>query len=404
MIDYRRYQHDAYLRRYVDALLHSGAQVDVLCLQSRSETIINETHGLRIFAIPATRSTGNLFAHFVGYSLAFVLFTLWLLVLHAREHYQVIHVHNMPDFLIFTAFVPKMLGARLILDIRDPMPEFYQSRYELRPQSFSVRALQLQEKASAAMADAVITANTNFKENLKARGITEEKITVLPYIPDPRIFDRHRFKKNGQAQTFTLIYPGTLAPRYGLDLVIRALPLLRQTLPQVRLSIIGPQISYSAQLTELAERLAVSASVTFTPLLPMEEIAQQIADADIGIYPALPDPHMNIATPMKVLEYATMGIPIIASRLKVLEDLFGDGAVLFFEPGEVEQFARCVLELFDNPDRRLQLIQTADKVLLQYNWEDQRHAYLHLLNCLSGSGSEEVLQKPKKENPAEEIV
>ncbi len=404
MIDYRCYQHDAYLRRYIDALLHSGAQVDVLCLQSRSDTIVDETHGLRIFAIPVTRSTGNLLAHFVGYSLAFVLFALWLLVLYVKERYQVIHVHNMPDFLIFTAFVPKMLGAKLILDIRDPMPEFYQSRYQSCAQSLSVRALQLQEKASAAMANAVITANTSFKENLRSRSIAEEKITVIPYIPDPRIFDRHRFNRNGQAQTFTLIYPGTLAPRYGLDLAIRALPLLRQTLPQVRLSIIGPQTSYSVRLAELAGHLGVSALVTFTPLLPVEEIAQQIADADIGVYPALPDPHMNIATPMKVLEYATVGIPIIASRLKVLEDLFGDAAILFFEAGEVEQFVRCVIELFNNPDRRLQLTQNADKVLLQHNWEDQRHAYLHLLSRLSGSGSAKVLQKPKKENPTEEIV
>ncbi len=100
---------------------------------------------------------------------------------------------------------------------------------------------------------------------------------------------------------------------------------------------------------------------------------------------------------MKVLEYATVGIPIIASRLKVLEDLFGDAAILFFEAGEVEQFVRCVIELFNNPDRRLQLTQNADKVLLQHNWEDQRHAYLHLLSRLSGSGSAKVLQKPEKE-------
>ena len=40
-----------------------------------------------------------------------------------------IHVHSVPDFLVFAALVPKLLGARIILDIHDILPEFYASKF-----------------------------------------------------------------------------------------------------------------------------------------------------------------------------------------------------------------------------------------------------------------------------------
>jgi len=107
----------------------------------------------------------------------------------------------------------------------------------------------------------------------------------------------------------------------------------------------------------------------------------------VGIYTACSNPWMNMATPTKVLEYAAMGLPIIASRLKALEDLFTDSDVLFFEAGQESQFARCVQELFDNPARRDDLVRSVDSIFARkLNWNDERSAYLSLLNRLLARG------------------
>ena len=65
----------------------------------------------------------------------------------------------MPDFLVFSALVPKILGAKVILDLHDPMPELMMTIFGLREQSFSVRVLKLLEKLSLGFADAVLTVN-----------------------------------------------------------------------------------------------------------------------------------------------------------------------------------------------------------------------------------------------------
>jgi glycosyltransferase involved in cell wall biosynthesis len=96
--------------------------------------------------------------------------------------------------------------------------------------------------------------------------------------------------------------------------------------------------------------------------------------------------------PTKVLEYITMGLPVISSRVKAVEDLFDDSAILFFEPGNAEQFARCALELFDNPARREELVRNADLRMAGIDsWGDECRTYLNLLNRLLVPGGQIVV-------------
>jgi glycosyltransferase involved in cell wall biosynthesis len=410
MIDRRQYRLDAYLRRYVDALADAGAQVDVLCLRDPNQPFTGQRDGVRVFTIPLSRAarTRNHGRYLLRYGAVLILFTARLLALYIKNRYQIIQVHNMPDFLVFTALIPRIFGTRLILDVRDPMPEFYMSKYEeRRTNSTVVRLMRLQEKLSSMLVHAVITANPDFKDNLIKRGIPADKITVVNYVPPAKVFDRDRYSKEGgsKGKHFTLIYPGTIAPRYGLDVAIRALPLLITRIPQLRLVIIGPQTKHGNELAALAEQLGVSSFVQFKPAISIDEVPRQIVQADVGIYPAFLDPHMSIATPMKVLEYAVMGIPIIASRLKVLEGLFTDSALMFFEPGNVEQFARCVLELFDNPALGDELVRNADSTFIRtHRWRNERRAYFSLLNRLLAPQEEVIALDEKDKSSAKEAV
>ncbi|NJL35241.1 MAG: glycosyltransferase family 4 protein [Chloroflexaceae bacterium] len=113
----------------------------------------------------------------------------------------------------------------------------------------------------------MITANSNFRENLIKRGIPADKITVVNNVADPRIFNRSAYEHLRQRtdDRFTLIYPGTIAHRYGLDVAIRALPLLVKQMPHIRLLIIGTRVAYVDELAALAEQLGVAAYVGVSP-------------------------------------------------------------------------------------------------------------------------------------------
>jgi glycosyltransferase involved in cell wall biosynthesis len=291
----------------------------------------------------------------------------------------------MPDFLVFSAIIPKIMGARVILDIHDPMPEVFLSKYKEQPHGVILRLIILQEKISCSFANAIITANSNFKANLTNRGIHASKITVINNYPDRDIFDRKAYKQKLQVkrEEFILIYPGTIAPRYGLEVPIRSLPELILKIPEICLVIIGQNSKYKDKLMGIADQLGVSSYVQFKPVVPNKEIPSHMAQADIGIYPAQKDPHMDIATPTKVLEFATMGIPIISSRVKIVEEIFGNTSIMFFEPGDVKQFTQCVLRLYENPTLREELVQNADQAFVQkHSWENEFRIYLELLNQL----------------------
>jgi len=124
--------------------------------------------------------------------------------------------------------------------------------------------------------------------------------------------------------------------------------------------------------------------INFVPFLPADQISSEIAKADVGIYTALPDPHMSIAMPIKVLEYVTMGVPVVASRLPILEAFFDDTGILFFSPGNIDEFARHVLNLYRNPSLRKELTRNATTSLSdKYSWKDEFNRYLRLIYKLA---------------------
>jgi glycosyltransferase involved in cell wall biosynthesis len=385
IIVHKNYFFDSRIRRYVESLLKCGWEVDVICPPHKFEKALEVKKGLTVYTIPIQHRQGGRIDYVLEYGLSFIFYFIYLLFLHIKRHYQIIHVHNLPDILAFSALIPRILGTPLILDIHDPMPELFISKYGRGAHKLTYRLIVLQERFSCKLVNAVITANSLFKQNLVARGTPAEKVTVINNFPDLKIFNRSAYNhvRKEKRETFSLIYPGTIAPRYGLEIAIRALPLLITRIPNILLVIIGPEAQHKDQLKQLVEELDLSSHTLFLPLIPNEEIPQRIAQADIGIYTAVCDAHMDIATPTKVLEYASMGIPIISSRLRIIKELFGNSSVMVFEPGDVKQFAQCVINLYENPALREEMVLKADQEFVEKHcWEMEFRVYLELLSRL----------------------
>jgi glycosyltransferase involved in cell wall biosynthesis len=384
MLVHKYYDDDPRVRRYVEALLEAGAEVDVLCLHALGRQKQRSAGKLRVVAIPFARG-GRRARYLIEYGVAFVLYLVWLLAMDLRRQYTVIHVHNMPDFLVFAALIPRLRGAKIIHDIHDPMPEFYMSKHRHATESLVVQLMQLQERLALPVAHAVITANAAFKTNLVQRGLPAEAVTVVNNVADPRIFDRaHYPTAQRQAQAgFTLLYPGTVAPRYGLHIALQALPILVPEIPGLRLRIIGPGEEYLAALADQAAALGVAEHVELVPPIAPTEVPYEMMHADLGIYPALPDPHMTIATPSKVYEYVAMGLPVIASRLSALEVLFDDSTIFYVRPNDPVAFAHGVLSLYADPARRSEQARRAQaRLACQRSWAQERQRYFALLHSL----------------------
>jgi len=112
----------------------------------------------------------------------------WLTRRHARQQYDFIHIHNVPDFLVFAAWYPKLTGARIILDIHDIVPEFFVSKFGKAPHGMSAALLKGMERASAGFSDHVIVANDLWLDRYAIRTRTTGRCTALINNVDTRVF------------------------------------------------------------------------------------------------------------------------------------------------------------------------------------------------------------------------
>jgi len=385
MVGIFNYPIDPRVKSYSEYLAKNGSKVDVLGIQQTPQDVVMHNYGIRVFTIAVSGKRTSPFAYALQYFFAFIVLFFRLTEMHFKNKYDVVHFHNMPDFLVFAGLILKLIGVKVILDIHDLLPEVYISKFSKNQESMVVRLIKLEEKISTKFANEVIVANKHFRSKLIERGTPSSKITVVKNFPDPNIFNRSRYgsQKREDDKAFTLIFPGTIAPRYGLEVAIKALPMIKEGVPDVKLIVIGRQVENVKTLEALARQLGVANNVEFKPAMPLEEIPNQLLQADIGIYPALPDPHMSIAIPGKLLEFAAMSLPIISSRLSIVEEMFDESAVMFFEPGNSYDFALCVLKLYENRGLRESIARNANYIFVQeHSGDHEFRSYLEVLHRL----------------------
>lgn len=373
------------VEREAMALIERGYEVDVLCLRDDGESPTEVVDGVNIYRLPARRHRGRgLVIQLFEYLAFFMLVVLKLFSLQRRRGYGTVQCHNLPDFLIFAAFWSRLRGARLILDLHDLMPDFYAARFGGRMDSLPVKLVLLQERLSCRFAHRVITVTELWRQTLIKRGVPADKITVVMNVPDAAFF--HRQAPSGPAanrdEEFELIYHGTLTPRYGVDLIIRA---LAQVNRPVRLTILGDG-DHRDELLALTAELDLESRVFFSDgFMPTGELPDRIRRAGAGVVPNRDDLFTGALLPTKLLEYVCLGLPVIAARTPAISTYFDDSMMAFFTPGDVADLARHIERLSRDPARRAALVANTEPFYLQHSWSQVARTYANLVDSLQPS-------------------
>jgi glycosyltransferase involved in cell wall biosynthesis len=317
--------------------------------------------------------------------LAFAAWATALVTLrHLREPYDVVQAHNVPDFLVFAAIFPKLRGAKVILDLHDLMPEFFASRFGGGLQSRLARAVLFQERLATSFADQVITVTELWRSRLVRRGVPAEKVHVVMNLPDPQDYPIREPVVRQTDGPLTVVYHGTLTRRYGIDVLLLAFALARKRVP-LRLLIHG-RGEYRDEAIQLGEELGLGTDVTWSGgHLSSAELVTLITRGDIGVVPNRNDLFTDEILPTKLMEYAALGIPSLASRSTAVESYFTDEMVRFVEPGNAEDMAEALVELANHPEQRATLAANAQRFSRQFQWTDQAAGYVALVDSLSGN-------------------
>jgi glycosyltransferase involved in cell wall biosynthesis len=378
MIAYTTYMHDGRVKRHAEALAERGDHVDVICLATEAEPI---TNGVNVIGLPMPRYRGeSKSAYLRSYTRFFAMAAQRAFRLSLKQRYDAVIVCTMPDAVVVCAILPKLLGSKVVLDVHDTMPELFHDKFGGARGAAGAKLLMLEERISSWCADRVLAVHDLHRDRLEQAGVAAEKIHVVMNSPDTRIFNLH---KNGDSppNEFTLMCHGTVTQRLGLDIAISAVAKLRSEIPELRLKVIG-EGDRLAEARTLVDKFGMHNRVCFMDLVPVEKLPSLLVKADVGLVPYRPSSATHLMLPVKLLDYATLGIPVIAARLRTVEHYFGNGAVELFEPANVDDLARAIRRLCKDPNLRAQLVERARRALDALNWQNQRTEYYRAIDSL----------------------
>jgi glycosyltransferase involved in cell wall biosynthesis len=384
MLAYAHYINDARIKSYVRTLEDEGHQVDVIALQADGESAVEGRPAGTIFRVMRKYQGQSTLMYIWSYLKFFLKSSLLLARRSFRHRYDVVHVHNMPNVLLFAAIVPKIFGAKLMLDVHDLMTVNYMAKFNTGENALPVRVLRVEQWLSAMFADHVFCADHNQQDYLVEHcGVAEPKITVLMNLPNVELFKSTPPAKNCAA--FRIVYHGTIAHRLGIDLIVQAMAKVVARVP-AELWIYGSG-DYLPEALALSSRLGLDGKVHFSrTFFPVEQIPEIVSGMDLGII----GNRRNLACdrymlPVKLLEYVYLGVPVVAPRLSVISRYFDDTMVRYYEPENVEQMADSIVELFHDQKDRERLARMASTFYEKHNFKAQADRYLDLLTT-SGVG------------------
>ena len=387
MVTYSFYEGDTRVMRYAEALAERGDEVDVIAL-GRDEALGKEiVHGVNVFRIQGRKSDSS---SRTSYALGVVFFFFRSMFLITRTQfrgpYRLIHIHSVPDFLVFSAWLPRLLGAKIILDIHDLLPEFYASKYEIAQTSITFKLLVAIERVSAAFAHHVIAANDIWLTRIVSRSCTSNKCTALVNVPDLQVFSKQG-KRHGNGR-FVIIYPGSLNWHQGLDIAIRAFDSIKHEVPYADFQIYGEGPG-RAELVQLVQELQLSERVIIKNPMSTREIARVIEDADLGVVPKRRDGFGDEAFSTKIMEFMALGVPVIVSDTTVDTYYFDSSIVHFFRAGDEQDLGRAMLLLIRDARLRDELARNAASFVGKNNWGVLKKKYFEIVDSLVGRSETE---------------
>jgi glycosyltransferase involved in cell wall biosynthesis len=395
---------DPSVRREVLALVAAGHDVDVICRRGADERRRERWGAVGVTRLSVPHRRAGLAAYALEYATFFVLASGLLSARHLRRRYDVVEVMSVPDALVFAAAIPRLLGARILLDLRECMPELFATRFKRAATHPLIRVLALLERASLRFAHLAVTPTEGLRDVFVGRGAPADKVAVVIDGADEMVFDPTmtppRPRERGR---FVLLSHGTVEESFGLDLAVRAVAALRDEIPGLRLEILG-EGSQVENLRALAADLGVADRVHLSGgWIPLSDLAPAVARADAGIVTVRRDLYRELTLPNKLFEFVAMRRPVIASRTRAVLSHFGEDSLQLFESGDVDDLIRAIRELHDDPALGERLAARAAEVGEPYRWTHQSRRYLSVVEQLLPHHDEQLgvgeAQDPEGEHP-----
>jgi PEP-CTERM/exosortase A-associated glycosyltransferase len=269
---------------------------------------------------------------------------------------DILHAHS-PVLTVLPALrVGRHFGVPVVYEIRAFWEDAAVSHGIGREGDLRYRVTRALETHAVRRADAVTTICEGLRRDLLARGLADDKVTVIPNAVDPTMFDTEApidlaLRKNlGLDGRLVIGFIGSYYAYEGLSLLLEALPAVRARFPAAALLLVGggPE---EADLKIRARALRVDGDVMFAGRVPNAEVQRYYGVIDVLAYPRLRQRLTELVTPLKPLEAMAAGRLFVASDVGGHRELIRDGETgTLFRAGDVDDLTTVLVNLMDRRD------------------------------------------------------
>ena len=189
----------------------------------------------------------------------------------------------------------------------------------------------------------------------------------------PELMEKYREK-------YLITYVGSMGPHRGLDTVVKALPMIKEKLPNVLFLLVGSGSVHSA-LMNIAKELGVESHVEFAGRVPFEHVYTYMKHSQINIIPHHRNEHTDHTIPHKLFQAMMTGQPVVVSSSvtlkRIIEETKGG---FYFEASNPTSLCECIEYIYENPKIAEERAQNAMHHTLEgeYNWENNEELLLDL--------------------------
>jgi glycosyltransferase involved in cell wall biosynthesis len=366
--------------------LHAnGYGVSIICPTGKGYEIhYEEVDGIHIYRYDLPMEAEGAKGYAVEYSAA--LWHTFRLAWRVRREqgFDVIHACNPPDLLfLIGGFFKLFFGTKFLFDHHDINPELYEAKFGRR--DFFWKLMVWLERMTFKTADVSIATNESYKKiAIERGGMNPAKVYVVrsgPKLDRLRVIPPVEELKMGRK--YLVGYVGVMGKQEGIDLLLQAARYIIKDMERtdVHFGLIGGGTSLE-DMKQLAAELDIADYVTFTGRVPDQALLEMLNTADVCANPDVANEMNDKSTMNKIMEYMALGKPIVQFDLS--EGRFSaQEASLYAARNDPEDMARKIVELLDDPERRLRMGEFGrNRVINQLEWQFEVPKLLAAYNAL----------------------
>lgn len=276
---------------------------------------------------------------------------------HALEqvHPDILHAHSPALNAVAVLRARRRRSIPLVYELRALWEDAAVDHGTTREGSARYRAGRALETYALRKVDAVITISEGLRGDIVARGIPENRVTVIPNAVDVerfttgRLVDPELREQLGLTNKTVLGFIGSFYAYEGLDLLLEAVPLIRRAHGDVRLLLVGGGFQEDA-LRQQAAAVGVADIVQFIGRVPHDRVQRYYNLMDVLVYPRHSMRLTELVTPLKPLEAMAQGRLVVASDVGGHRELIRDGETgVLFRAGDAQALARAIVDLLQRP-------------------------------------------------------